>query len=98
MNLKKQRRCFFFNPNTGEFQVTVGTENSVRGPRGDGWQALVHLHPNPENVITFRLPAPADVWGAIKAALRTGSHTEFVQSTRPDGRQATRQACHRNRG
>ena len=76
----------FFNPNTGEFQVTVGTENSVRGPRGDGWQALVHLHPNPENVITFRLPAPADVWGAIKAALRTGSHTEFVQSTRPDGR------------
>lgn len=75
----------FFNPNTGEFQVMVGTENSVRGPRGDGWQALVHLHPNPENVITLRLPAPADVWGAVKAAMRTGSHTEFVQSTRPDG-------------
>ena len=75
----------FFNPNTGEFQVMVGTENSVRGPKGDGWQALVHLHPNAENVITFRLPAPADVWGAVKAAFRTGSHTEFVQSTRPDG-------------
>lgn len=76
----------FFNPNTGEFQVMVGTEHSVRGPRGDGWQALVHLHPNPDNVITFRLPAPADVWGAVRAALRTGHHTEFVQSTRPDGR------------
>jgi len=24
----------------------------VRPPAGDGWQAVVHLHPNPENVIT----------------------------------------------
>ena len=75
----------FFNPNTGEFQVMVGTEHAVRGPKGDGWQSLVHLHPNPENIVTLRLPAPADVWNAVKAAFRTGSHTEFVQSTRPDG-------------
>jgi hypothetical protein len=75
----------FFNPNTGEFAVQVGTEFTVRSPAGDGWQSLVHLHPNPENVIVRRLPAPADIAHAVRAALRTGTHTEFVQSTRPDG-------------
>ncbi|HET9872842.1 MAG TPA: DUF4157 domain-containing protein [Propionibacteriaceae bacterium] len=75
----------FYNPYTGEFAVQVGTEFSVRAPRGDGWHALIHLHPNAENVIVRRLPAPADVWLAVRAAFRTGSHTEFVQSTRPDG-------------
>ncbi|MEV0535990.1 DUF4157 domain-containing protein [Kitasatospora sp. NPDC050463] len=75
----------FFNPNTGEFAVQTGTEFSVRAPAGDGWQALVHLHPNPGNVIVRRLPAPADVALAVRAAFRSGSHTEFVQSTRPDG-------------
>ncbi|GAA4936635.1 DUF4157 domain-containing protein [Streptomyces coeruleoprunus] len=75
----------FFNPNTGEFAVQIGTEFSVRSPAGDGWQALVHLHPNPENIIVLRMPAPADIALAVRAALRSGSHTEFVQSTRPDG-------------
>jgi hypothetical protein len=75
----------YFNMNTGEFQVQVGTEHEVYGPQGDGWQTLVHLHPNPENVTTFRLPAPADIAGAIRSAVRTGSHTEFVQSLMPDG-------------
>lgn len=75
----------FYNPNTGDFAVRIGTEMSVSPPRGDGWHALVHIHPNPENVITRRLPAPADVLGAVSAAVRTGSHTEFVESTRPDG-------------
>jgi hypothetical protein len=31
------------------------------------------------------MPAPADVMGAVRAAMRTGSHTEFVQFVRPDG-------------
>lgn len=75
----------YFNPNTGEFQVQVGTEHEVRGPFGDGWQAVVHLHPNPGNVTTLRLPAPADIQAAMRAAFRTGSHTEFVQSAMPDG-------------
>jgi hypothetical protein len=74
----------YFNPDTGEFQVQVGTEHQVDGPDGD-WQTLVHLHPNPENITTFRLPAPADIATAIQAATRTGSHTEFVQSHMPDG-------------
>lgn len=75
----------FYNPNTGEFAVRVGSEFSVSPPAGDGWQAIVHLHPNPENVIIRRMPAPADVLGAVHAAMRTGSHTEFVQFSRPDG-------------
>ncbi len=75
----------FYNPNTGEFAVQVGTEAEVHGPPGDGWQALVHLHPNPENVIIRRLPAPADIMGSVLAAARTGRHVEFVQSRRPDG-------------
>ena len=75
----------FYNPNTGEFAVRVGSEFQVSPPRGDGWQAIVHLHPNPENVVVRRMPAPADVMGAVEAAMRTGSHTEYVQSTRPDG-------------
>jgi hypothetical protein len=75
----------YYNPNTGEFAVRVGGEHSVSAPPGDGWQAIVHLHPNPENVIVHRMPAPADVMGAVRAAMRTGSHTEFVQFVRPDG-------------
>jgi hypothetical protein len=75
----------FYNANTGEFAVQTGTEFSVRGPAGDGWRALVHLHPNAEAVVIRRLPAPADISMAVRAAFRSGSHTEFVQSTRPDG-------------
>jgi Domain of unknown function (DUF4157)/Bacterial toxin 4 len=75
----------FYHPDTGEFAVRVGTDASVSGPHGDGWQALVHLHPNPDNVITYRLPAPADVYGTMMAAFRTGEHTEFVESRHPDG-------------
>ncbi|MGE5697823.1 MAG: polymorphic toxin type 4 domain-containing protein [Candidatus Sericytochromatia bacterium] len=75
----------FYNPNTGEFAVRAGTEFSVSPPEGEGWQAIVHLHPTPENVVIRRMPAPADVMGAVRAAMRTGSHTEFVQFVRPDG-------------
>jgi hypothetical protein len=75
----------FYNPNTGEFAVQVGTDVDVHAPSGEGWHALVHFHPNPENVIIRRLPAPADVMGALQAAARTGRHVEFVQSQRPDG-------------
>ena len=75
----------FYNPNTGEFAVQVGTDVDVHAPAGDGWHALVHFHPNPENVIIRRLPSPADIMGALRAAARTGRHVEFVQSQRPDG-------------
>ena len=75
----------FYNPHTGEFAVQIGTEADLPAPRGDGWHAVIHLHPNPENVVLRRLPAPADILGAVQAATRSGSHVEFVQSGRPDG-------------
>jgi hypothetical protein len=78
----------FFNSNTGEFSVMIGSEHQVSGPHGPGWQALIHLHPNPENVITIRLPAPADVQGTMRSSFHEGSggrHVEYVQSTLPDG-------------
>jgi Domain of unknown function (DUF4157) len=75
----------FFNPNDGTFRIRIGTPHQVGPPAGDGWQGLVHLHQNPENIITRRLPAPADVEQSAIASMRTGSHVEYVQSTRPDG-------------
>lgn len=74
----------YFNPRTGEFQVEIGTPHEVNPP-GPDWQAVVHLHPNPENVLTYRLPAPQDIAMSVKAAKATGPHTEFVQSVLPDG-------------
>ncbi|GAB3866209.1 hypothetical protein GCM10028801_38180 [Nocardioides maradonensis] len=74
----------YFNPRTGEFQVEIGTPHEVNPPGGD-WQAVVHLHPNPENVITYRMPAPQDIAMSLKAAQATGPHTELVQSLLPDG-------------
>ncbi|KQW48926.1 hypothetical protein ASC77_09410 [Nocardioides sp. Root1257] len=81
----KREVGLFYNPNTGEFQIMIGSEHAVRSPQGDGWQALIHLHPNPENIVTFRLPAPADIEGSVMAAMRGGGHVEYVQSTLPDG-------------
>ena len=40
------------------YVVRVGTEHSVSGP-GEGWESALHRHPNPDNVLTRRLPAPA---------------------------------------
>lgn len=75
----------YFKPDTGEFQVMVGTEHSVGRP-GDGWEAVVHTHPNPENISTLRLPAPQDVQNAMmRAFAKGGTYTEFVQSILPDG-------------
>jgi hypothetical protein len=77
----------YFNPETGQFSVEIGTEHEVNPPAKEGWNAVVHLHPNPENVTTLRLPAPADISASIQAAKDspTGTHTEFVQSAMHDG-------------
>jgi hypothetical protein len=56
----------YHNPDTGEFAVRIGSEGSVNSPPGEhGWDAVVHYHPNPANVHTYRLPAPADFNGLI---------------------------------
>jgi hypothetical protein len=45
----------FRHPRTGEYAVRVGDEHSVRS-LGEGWESALHRHPNPDNVLTRRLP------------------------------------------
>jgi len=71
----------YHNPETGEFCVRIGSEGSVGAPLGEhGWNAVVHYHPNPGNVHTYRLPAPADFSGLIVRYLVEGRPVrEFVE-------------------
>lgn len=45
---------------SGKYAVQVGTTTSVGKPSGGKWRTLLHFHPNKENVLRFRLPAPQD--------------------------------------
>ena len=70
------------------YVVRVGTEHSVSGP-GEGWESALHRHPNPDNVLTRRLPAPQDVQNTVHVAFRTNRPTtEFIDYPLPDGRRA----------
>jgi hypothetical protein len=72
---------------TGEYVVRIGDELSVRGPAGSNWESVLHKHPNPENVLTRRMPAPQDVQNTLHAAFRSGRPvTEFIDYPLPDGR------------
>jgi hypothetical protein len=74
------------NIQTGRYAVRVGTEMSVSAP-GEGWESVLHYHPNPSNVLSIRMPAPADVQGAAIQALRAGRPvTEFVEHSLPGGK------------
>jgi hypothetical protein len=52
--------------------VRVGDEHAVTGPGGGNWESVLHTHPNPENVLTRRMPAPLDVGNMRDAAVRAG--------------------------
>jgi hypothetical protein len=72
------------NIDTGTYAVQVGTESSVAAPPKGRWEAVVHYHQNPRNVLNYRMPAPADVEGAADAAMRAGRPiTEFVDYPMP---------------
>ena len=76
----------FRNVETGRYAVRIGTEHGVSAPSGR-WETVLHRHPNPENVLTRRLPAPHDVQQAAIAAWRAESPiTEFIEFQYPDGR------------
>ncbi|GGX79720.1 hypothetical protein GCM10007160_03880 [Litchfieldella qijiaojingensis] len=71
--------AIYHDPETGEFLVRIGDEGSVTAPEA-GWNALVHYHPNPGNVLTYRLPAPADFQGLMMRFFAEGGHVrEFVE-------------------
>ncbi len=71
--------AIFHHPDTGEYRVRIGTELGV-GPGDTGWDAVLHYHPNRENALPFRLPAPADFgMSMMQRYARTGRAVEFVE-------------------
>jgi hypothetical protein len=64
--------AIYHHPDTGEYVVMVGHETGVGAPKGEGWIALLHYHPNKENTLTFRLPAPQDFNGLLMRYLAEG--------------------------
>jgi hypothetical protein len=74
---------------TSEYIVRVGDEQSVGPPLEGSWEPVLHKHPNPENVLTRRMPAPQDVQNTLHSAVAGGRPvTEFIDYPLPDGRHA----------
>jgi hypothetical protein len=74
------------NTQDGSYAVRAGTEFELRGPIGSEWQTVLHFHPNPQQVRTYRLPAPRDVETTEVAAFRAQRPvTEFIEYPLPDG-------------
>ena len=84
----------FRNLDTGEYVVRVGSEGSVSFPYGDvPHEAVLHSHPNIENILTYRLPSGADLSEAYLASARTGRPvTQFVEHPIPGTTQRGRTA------
>jgi hypothetical protein len=73
-------------PHAGTYTVRVGGQFQVSAPYEGSWETVLHYHPNPENILTYRMPAPTDVHGTMMAAFRRGAPvTEFVEYPLPDG-------------
>ncbi|RYG20305.1 hypothetical protein EON82_20415 [bacterium] len=78
--------AIYRNRATGEYRVRRGTAMEVSGPMGEGWEGVMHYHPNPGNVLTYRMPAPADINGVALPAFRARAPiTEFVEYPLPGG-------------
>jgi hypothetical protein len=87
----------YHHAETGEYAVVAGREGSVSAPlesRRPGerwadtgeWANVLHNHPNPESVMTYRNPAPADVQGTWREAVRAGRPiTAFIEHDMPGG-------------
>ncbi len=79
--------AIFRNTDTGRYAVTVGTPFEVGPPWRGNWEGVLHYHQNPANILTYRMPAPADVEGAMLAAFRAEGRlvTEFIEHPIPGG-------------
>jgi hypothetical protein len=75
----------FRNLETGEYVVRVGDEVSVDFPEGGvDHEAVLHFHPNPENILTFRNPSIDDIAAALDASEDIGRPvTQFVEHPIP---------------
>ncbi|MEZ0213578.1 MAG: hypothetical protein ACAH27_11625, partial [Xanthobacteraceae bacterium] len=77
---------------TGEYAVVAGKAGAVSAPRNgrEGeWGNVLHNHPNPENVLVYRNPAPLDVHGTWQEAQRLGwPVTALIEHDLPDGGRA----------
>lgn len=76
---------------TGEYVVRVGDHGSVGAPyrkTGD-FETVLHYHPNDENVLVYRNPAPNDVGNTARRWFQQDIPrrpvTEFVEFPLPDG-------------
>jgi len=75
----------YFNPKTGNYAIMVGGPIDVGFP-GEGWEGVLHNHPNRLNAVLLRGPAPQDVQHTVKAASDLGKPvTEFIEFDLPDG-------------
>ena len=69
--------------------VMVGRERAVNFPKGDDWEGVMHNHPNPNNVLTYRMPAVNDVFQTWRSALNSKRPvTEFIEQDLPGGGRA----------
>lgn len=81
----------YWNAKDGTYLVKVGSATSI-APPGGAHEMVMHTHPNPENVLTIRMPAPADVelaHGRAEAARR--QIDEAIDFELPDGRRGRTQ-------
>jgi hypothetical protein len=78
----------FHDPRSRTYAVVVGNEGSVNPPdTGGPWDCPIHTHPNREGVLTYRMPAPQDVFGTWREAMRSDrTAVGFVEYPLPDGR------------
>jgi hypothetical protein len=68
------------NLETSQYAVRVGSELQISPPITGRWETVLHYHPNRANVLTYRMPAPADIQGtAIDAFRSRRTITEFVE-------------------
>lgn len=73
----------FRNLDNGEYVVVVGDEGFIDVPGGNH-EAVLHYHPNDENVLLFRMPSDADVAVAMRSSARTGRPaTQFIEHPIP---------------
>ena len=71
------------------YVVKVGEPGSVSMYDDGNWETALHSHPNPDNVLTVRMPSPKDVSISTELAFQSRrAVTQFIDYPLPDGRRA----------